>query len=58
MKANCKKCKHCVLIRGVFVACKVFSSCNVINEITLTPMPTYCVYFEKRSKKYNGWSLQ
>lgn len=63
MKANCKKCKHCLQVRGREVICQRFFADGVqidgfMKALGTIPIPTYCVYYEKRGKKYNGWSLQ
>lgn len=57
MKANCKKCKHCMQIHGREVMCRRFLAVGTKIDGFIR-IPTYCVYYKKRSKKYNGWSLQ
>jgi hypothetical protein len=63
MKANCKKCKYCMQIYGREVLCRRFLADKIeidgfIRMLGTVTRPTYCVYYEKRSKRYNGWSLQ
>lgn len=56
MKADCKKCKHCMQIHGREVMCRRFLADGTeiegfIRMLGTITRPTYCVYFEKKEQE-------